>query len=74
MWKNCDINTKKQFSEIYNKEFAKYKENIKLYYENLTDDQKNELSQEKYEQVEQKTRRKLKKVFNFCLCFKLILI
>jgi len=62
MWKNFDVDTKTKMTEIYNKEFQKYKESIKIYKENLTDDQKNELFRIKYVQLEQRTKRKLKKV------------
>jgi len=62
MWKNFDVDTKTKMTEIYNNELQKYKESIKIYKENLTDDQKNELFRIKYVQLEQKTKRKLKKV------------
>lgn len=62
MWKQFDVDAKKKMTDVYNIEYEKYKENMKLYKESLTNDQKNELFRRKYEQVEQKTKRKLKKV------------
>lgn len=61
MWKQFDIDAKKKMNDMYHIEFEKYKENMKTYKESLTNDQKNELFRRKYEQVEQKTKRKLKK-------------
>lgn len=62
MWKQFDVDAKKKMTDVYNIEYEKYKENMKLYKESLTNDQKNELFRRKYKQVEQKTKRKLKKV------------
>lgn len=50
-------------TDIYNKELEQYKDSIKDYNQSLTTDQKNELFRVKYEQMEQRTKRKLKKVF-----------
>ncbi|VVC29009.1 High mobility group box domain [Cinara cedri] len=61
MWKLFDVNTKEKMTEAYGKELVKYKENMKNYKESLTDEQKNELFRAKYEALEQKTKRKLKK-------------
>jgi len=61
LWKNFDVNTKTKMNEIYNKELKEYKESIKVYKEKLTEDQKDELFRMKYEQSEQKAKRKLKK-------------
>lgn len=49
-------------TEIYNKELEQYKDNVKVFNQSLTVDQKNELFRVKYEQLEQRTKRKLKKV------------
>jgi len=49
-------------NDIYNKELEQYKDNMKVFNQNLTVDQKNELFRVKYEQIEQRTKRKLKKV------------
>jgi len=49
-------------TDIYNKELEQYKDSMKAFNENLTVDQKNELFRVKYEQIEQRTKRKLKKV------------
>lgn len=62
MWKNFDANTKEKMAEIYHNELEKYKEDIKLYNDNLTEDQKNEIFRKKYEVLENKTKRKAKKV------------
>lgn len=62
MWKNVDVDSKQKMNEIYVKELEQYKESVKLYNKNLTEDQKNELFRVKYEQTEQRTKRKLKKV------------
>lgn len=62
MWKQFDVDAKKKMNDEYSIEFEKYKENMKIYKESLTNDQKNELFRRKYEQVEQRTKRKLKKV------------
>lgn len=62
MWKNIDVDDKKKMNEIYNKELEQYKKSVELYKQNLTEDQKNELFRIKYEQIEQRTKRKLKKV------------
>lgn len=62
MWKSYDENTKKKMTEIYNQKLEQYKEGMKTYKQSLSDDQKNELFRLKYEQLEQKTRRKFKKV------------
>jgi len=63
MWKQFDTNTKEKMAEIYNKELEKYKEGMQAYKESLTEDQKDELFRMKYEQIEQKSKRKLKKVW-----------
>ncbi|KAL4142655.1 hypothetical protein QTP88_005070 [Uroleucon formosanum] len=60
-WKDFDNNTKKKMTDIYNKELEQYKDSIRAFNENLTVDQKNELFRVKYEQIEQRTKRKLKK-------------
>lgn len=65
MWKLFDVNTKEKMSEAYNAKLEQYKESMKMYKESLTEDQKNELFQAKYEALEQKTKRKLKKVSIF---------
>lgn len=62
MWKNIDADSKQKMNEIYGKELEQYKESIKSYKQSLTEDQKNELFRVKYEQIEQRTKRKLKKV------------
>lgn len=62
MWKNYDIDSKNKMNEIYIKELEQYKEDVIAYKESLTEDQKNELFRIKYEEVEQKAKRKLKKV------------
>jgi len=49
-------------ADIYNKELEQYKESIKAFNQSLTVDQKNELFRLKYEQIELRTKRKLKKV------------
>lgn len=61
MWRQFDVDAKKKMTEMYNIELEKYKENMKNYKESLTDDQRNELFRIKYQQVEQKTKRKLKR-------------
>jgi transcription factor A len=61
MWKNLNADTKEKMTEMYSRELEKYKEGINLYKQSLTEDQKNELFRVKYEQLEQKTKRKLKK-------------
>ncbi|XP_025410455.1 transcription factor A, mitochondrial [Sipha flava] len=61
MWKNVDSENKQKMNEVYNKELEKYKKNVELYKQSLTEDQKNELFRLKYEQIEQRTKRKLKK-------------
>jgi len=65
MWKNLNADTKEKMTEMYSRELEKYKEGINLYKQSLTEDQKNELFRVKYEQLEQKTKRKLKKVIIF---------
>nr|BAH71254.1 ACYPI008934 [Acyrthosiphon pisum] len=60
-WKDFDDNTKKKMTDIYNKELEQYKDSMKVFNESLTVDQKNELFRVKYEQIEQRTKRKLKK-------------
>jgi len=50
-------------NDIYNKELEQYKDSMKVYNQSLTIDQKNELFRVKYEQIEQRTKRKLKKVY-----------
>lgn len=60
-WKDFDGDTKKKMNDIYNKELEQYKDSIKVFNQNLTVDQKNELFRVKHEQLEQKTKRKLKK-------------
>lgn len=62
MWKNYDVDLKNKMNEIYIKELEQYKEGITAYKQSLTEDQKNELFRVKYEEVEQKTKRRLKKV------------
>lgn len=62
MWKNYDIDLKKKLNDNYMKELGQYKEGIIAYNQSLTEEQKNELFRAKYEKVEQKTKRKLKKV------------
>jgi molybdopterin synthase catalytic subunit len=62
MWKNVDSENKQKMNEVYNKELEKYKKNVELFKQSLTEDQKNELFRLKYEQIEQRTKRKLKKV------------
>lgn len=62
MWKSYDENTKKEMAEVYSQELEQYKESMKTYKQSLTNDQKNELSRIKFEQLEQKTKRKFKKV------------
>lgn len=62
MWKNFDVDAKTKMTEVYSKELQKYKENLKIYNDSLTNDQKNELFRLKYVQLEQKAKRKLKRV------------
>lgn len=69
MWKNYDVDSKNKMNEIYIKELEQYKEGIIAYKQNLTEDQKNELFRVKYEEEEQKAKRKLKKV-----CYLVIVI
>lgn len=61
-WKDFDGDAKKKMTDIYNKELEQYKDNMKVFNHSLTVDQKNELFRVKYEQIEQRTKRKLKKV------------
>lgn len=62
MWKNFDVDSKNKMNEIYIKELEQYREGVIAYKESLTEDQKNELFRVKYEEVELKAKRKLKRV------------
>lgn len=62
MWKTYDEAIKNKMNEEFKHELEIYKQNNLAYKENLTDLQKFEVMRVKYEEMEQKTKRKLKKV------------
>lgn len=62
MWKDFDVDNKKKMTESYLQELQHYKEGMNIFKNSLTEDQKNELFRKKYEQLEQKSKRRLKKV------------
>lgn len=62
MWKLFDVNTKEKMAEAYSKELEIYKDNMRIYKESLTEEQKDVLLRAKYDALEQKSKRKLKKV------------